>query len=279
MKLLRTLIIVICLGIMAFGGYKIYSIQSGYRQGEQTYQALEQFIQPAAPSSKPAPAKKEEKPKPQPASSAEETVGQTIPEQEEEAPVRFPTVDFDSLRRINSGVVGWIYCEDTSINYPVVQGKDNDYYLDHMFDGQPNGSGAIFLNSRNLADFSDAHTIIFGHNMKNGSMFAGLSQFRDQSYFEEHPRFLLMTPEGNYTMDVFAGVVMGEWDKVWKTSFADDAEMEDWLDEMIRKSEIDSDIVPTAADRILTLSTCTYEYDGARFLVMGVLREAKENAG
>lgn len=271
MKILRGIIIFICLGIIAFGCWKIFSIQFGYHQGEQAYEELETFIAIPEPPTATRPAGT----KPTATNAAAATAPDGVPEETlEYVPIDFPEVDFNALRGVNPGVVGWIYCEGTSINYPIVQGPDNDYYLDHLFNGQPNGSGAIFLDRRNKADFSDVNSIVFGHNMKNGAMFAGLTGYKTQSFYEEHPRFLLMTPEKNYVAEIFAGVVMGEWDKVWQIDFADDSEIEGWLENLIAQSRITTDVTPTAEDRILTLSTCSYEYNGARFVVLCVLRAA-----
>lgn len=260
MKILRGVILTVCFAVIAFGCWKICSIRSGYRQGEKTYTALEAYVSPPALQ-----------PMKTASAAADKPTGEGSPPAEQ---IEFPVVDFAALRAVNPNVVGWIFCEDTAVNYPVVQGPDNDYYLDHMFTGEPNGSGAIFLNSRNNRDFTDRNNIIFGHNMNNGAMFHALSGFKDQSFYELHPRFLLMTPEKNYVMDIFAGAVMAEWDDVWKIGFVDDGEMECWLADIAAQSKITTPIHPTPADTILTLSTCTYEYNGARFVVLGVLKEA-----
>lgn len=260
MKILRTLLVTVCLGLIAFGCWKIYTIQSGYRQGEQAYEKLEEFVVIPSASTAP-PAQTESAP----------TEPEALPAPMEEI-IDFPVVDFQSLQTVNPDVVGWIYCEDTAINYPVVQGADNDYYLDHLFDNTPNGSGAIFLDSRNSRDFSDTNSILFGHNMKNGAMFAGLSDFKVQSFYEEHPRFLFVTPEKHYVVEIFAGVVVTEWDPVWQIDFADDEELEQWLENLAAKSEIETGLLPDVTEQILTLSTCSYEYDDARFVVLGILK-------
>ena len=96
-------------------------------------------------------------------------------------------IDLASLQGINNDAVGWIEIPDTSVSYPLVHTTDNTYYLTHTFDNKTNRSGSIFVEASNAADFSDLHTIIYGHNMKNGSMFAGLKNYSDQSYAEAHP--------------------------------------------------------------------------------------------
>lgn len=259
MKYLRITIFTVCLGIAAFSVWKICSIQSEYHQGEQTYEALEAFVSMPSPAEHKSDEYTQKPVQAAPETPAEESI--------------FPVVDFEGLRQINGSTVGWLCCEGTAINYPVVQGPDNEYYLNHLFDRTPNGSGSIYLNCDNKATFTDKNNIIFGHNMKNGSMFAGLSDFKEQSFALEHPRFLLVTPNANYTVEIFAGVVMGEWDIVWKTAFTTDEEMEVWLHNIQSRSRIVTDVVPTAKDTIVTMSTCSYEYDDARFVVMGVLKK------
>lgn len=265
MRKVRGVIIVICIAVMCFGGWKIYSIRSEYSQGEQTYESLEAYVS--------APESREESVQIQYAKEPE-TMPELTPEKEpEEEKIEFPSVDFDSLRKINPEIVGWICCENTVINYPVAQGTDNDYYLDHLFDGTPNGSGSIFMDKRNRADFSDPNIVIYGHNMRNGRMFADLVNYETQSFYEEHPRFLLMTPEKNYAVEIFAAMVVNEQDKVWQTDFSGAEEFEMWLKNNVSQSRISTGITPCAADQVVTLSTCSYEYQNARFVVMGILRE------
>ena len=87
--------------------------------------------------------------------------------------------------------------EGTKINYPIVQGEENSYYLKHLFSGEWNGSGCIFLDFRNDASFADRHSIIYGHHMKNGTMFTDLDKYKKQEFFDEHPIALLITPDKN----------------------------------------------------------------------------------
>ncbi len=123
------------------------------------------------------------------ATDAEETEQNSIEvpeltEPEETTPI---TVDFEALRKENGDVVGWLYCEDTPINYPIVQSEDNDYYLRRLLDSTWNIAGTIFMDYRNAPDFSDWNTIIYGHNMNNDSMFGTLQDYKKQAYYEEHP--------------------------------------------------------------------------------------------
>lgn len=184
-----------------------------------------------------------------------------------------PQVDFAALQTQNSDVIGWIYGPGTVINYPVVQGTDNEYYLTHMFDGSENKCGSIFMDCLNESDFSNSNSILHGHHMKNGSMFAGLMNYESQSYFDSHPVLWLVTPEKSYQIEIFSGFVTSTDSDVWQISFATGEAYQSWLDKMADNSVFESGVIPSADDNILTLATCSYEYDNARFVVMGILRE------
>lgn len=184
-----------------------------------------------------------------------------------------PQVDFASLRVLNSDVVGWIYGPGTRINYPVVQGTDNSFYLTHMFDGKENKCGSIFMDSMNNIDFSSTNSILHGHHMKNGSMFASLTEYESQAYYDSHPVLWLATPEKSYQVEIFTGFVTEVDSEAWQIEFATKEEYKSWLDRMKERGMFECDVIPETEDRILTLATCSYKYDDARFVVMGIMRE------
>ena len=106
-------------------------------------------------------------------------------------------VDFDALFAKSQDIIGWLYCPDTPINYPVVQAADNEYYLHRLLDDRNNSGGTLFVDYRNSSDLSDWNSIIYGHNMRNDSMFGSLTDYKSQSYFDAHPEIFLLTPERN----------------------------------------------------------------------------------
>ena len=114
------------------------------------------------------------------------------------------TVDFESLSQVNDDVVGWIYSDDTPINYPVVQADDNQYYLHRLIDHSEDFAGSIFMDYRNTRNFYDLNTILYGHNMKNQSMFSTLQAYNDQDYFDTHPILYLLTPKQAYKIELIA---------------------------------------------------------------------------
>lgn len=248
------LLAAIFLGVSGFAGYQLYLQMSEYAEGEKSYSSLTDYVQIPQASMSPAPDQDENEPP--------------------DAPdILWPEVDFAALAAVNPGIVGWLYCEDTVINYPVAQADDNSYYLKHLFDGTYNANGCLFLDCRVGADFSNSHSIIYGHHMKNGSMFSSLDSYKKQKYFDEHPRLLLLTPEENYVIELFAGYVANVEEDAWNIAFADEIEFEHWLVSAISKSTFDSPVTPSPKDSVITLSTCSYEFNNARFVVLGVLQK------
>lgn len=206
----------------------------------------------------------------------QETAGETAAYSENQVYYgKSPQVDFEGLKARNSDVVGWIYGPGTAINYPVVQGSDNEYYLTHMVDGRENKCGSIFMDSLNEADFSNTNSIIHGHHMRNGSMFADLTGYSSQDYYDTHPILWLTTPDKSYKVELFAGFVTDPDSDVWQIEFAGREEYRSWLDRMMERSAFQSDVKPGEDDRILTLATCSYEHSDARFVALGILRETE----
>ena len=132
--------------------------------------------------------------------------------------------------------------------------------------------GCLFLDSRVACDFSGGNSIIYGHYRKNGSMFAALAGYKEQSYYDQYPQMLLITPESAYTVELFSGYVTGTDGQAWQTVFSDEEAFVQWLGSVADASMFQSDVEPMASDRILTLSTCSYEFENARFVLLGVLR-------
>lgn len=157
--------------------------------------------------------------------------------------------------------------------YPVVQGHDNSFYLKHLFGGEWNGAGCIFLDSRVEPDLSARHSVLYGHHMKNGTMLSDIAKYKDQTYYENHATGMILTPSKNYWIEFFAGYVAGADDEnAWKVTFATEDEYVDWLNETVGRAWIKSEVIPTAEDRVITLSTCSYEFNNARFVLVGRLK-------
>lgn len=186
-------------------------------------------------------------------------------------------VDFSTLQQQNSEVVGWLYNADTVISYPVVQTTDNDYYLTHLFDGTENKMGAVFMDYKNDAGMNDRNTILYGHHMKNGSIFASLVEYQEQAYYEQHKELFYATPQGDYRVEVYAGF-LAEGSEAVPISFDSDEAFLDYAAGIKDRSTFDSGITLDSKDRLLTLYTCTYEFSDARYLLVGRLIPWEEKA-
>ena len=182
------------------------------------------------------------------------------------------SVDFSVLKQENEDIVGWLYLEDSPINYPVVQSYDNDYYLRRLVNGEYNIAGSLFMDYRNDSNLEDNNTIIYGHNMKNNTMFGSLQEYKNQNYYDNHKVMYYFTPEKNYIIELFTGYTISVESDIYDLSVIDSSKLE----ELISKSDFESNTKVTEEDKIITLSTCAYEYDGARYVVMGVLKEIEK---
>lgn len=183
------------------------------------------------------------------------------------------TVDFKELKRINPDTVGWIRFEHMDISYPIVQGNDNDYYLTHSFYKEEIKCGSIFIEAENAPDFSDRNTFIYGHNMKDKSMFAKLNMFKDEQVYRENPEFLIYTEEGIYRYSIFSCYQADvSWDS-FVYQFADEQQYGEWLQKIKGRSLYDTGVKPKAEQKTVTLMTCTPAGEEYRFLVHGVLSE------
>jgi sortase B len=252
-------VLVICACVVLFSGYKIAEKLLEYKQGTDAYTALEEYLRP--PPARP---------------TAQSAPPEEVPP---ESGVDWPLVDFDGLRAVNADLAAWLICPGTEVNYPVAHGADNSFYLTHMFDLTYNKSGTLFVDARNSAGFLDRNTIIYGHNMRNHSMFWTLTQYKTQAYYDAHPTMWILTPEGNYTLELFAGYVASPDDDAWRIDFSGDDAYMDWLYLTAAGSTFQSTGVQLLADdRVVTLSTCSYEYNNARYIVVGKLVPALDGA-
>jgi len=174
---------------------------------------------------------------------------------------------FDKLLEINSDIVGWIRIENTGIDYPVVQSGDNDYYLKHNVEKQPSTRGSIFMDYRNTNLNDNIHTVIYGHDMKDGSMFGMLSKYKDAAYYHEHDMITFEGIEEPMKFQIFSVYIYSPKDQFFEYEFADDQHYNAYLDRIMKKSMYDTGIKVTTDDQLLTLVTCTYEVSDARLIV------------
>lgn len=181
------------------------------------------------------------------------------------------TIDFDALKTINPDIVGWITIPNTRIDYPIVAGPDNDYYISHSANKERNRAGAIFLDAANSRDFSDPNTIIYGHRMNSGAMFGTLKQYQDRAFFNENRHVLIYTPDHTFVYEVFATYTTPDISDTYTLFSGGGPEFLSYLETMAKKADFPIDTDFTETSRIITLSTCTQYQADKRYILQAVL--------
>ena len=242
------------------------------QENQRSQQDYDQAMQIAGAQHDDAPAQTE----PAPVSTGEADIPQESQAQIPEDPViqELLNIDLDALRKENEDVIGWICIPDTKINYPLLQWTDNDFYLNHTWKQSNNASGAIFMEYQNKPDFSEFNTIIYGHNMRNGDMFGSLHYYRRPNYWKEHPYVYIVNDEGVIRFDVFAAQSASTQSVIYGLGIETDPRKEEFIRFARDYSFFEGDVIPTAEDRILTLSTCTGAGHANRWVVLSVLNDA-----
>ena len=193
----------------------------------------------------------------QPVQNHEPTWVPAPPEEEDPNIQVMEDIDLEALRQVNPDVIGWIWIPDTEVNYPVMQGTDNNYYLNYTWDGNKSIMGSIFMEHQNSPELTDFNTMIYGHNMDNGSMFASLRYYSDESYWKTHPYVYLRSDQGVYRYEIFSFYITEVEGNAYGIGFATDRIKTLFLNEICRDSVVKTNIRPENTDRILTLSTCS----------------------
>jgi sortase B len=238
------LILAVSLCVLVFSGYKLWEIQRAYQIGNSFYSDLAGRVQTEA------------------SSAAPQTPNVDIPAL---------GVDFKALSEVNTDTVAWLFSPDTMIDYPVMKASEYDYYLHHLPDGSYNVNGTLFIDYNNAPDFSDKLTIVYGHHMQSGAMFGSLVGYKNQAYFEEHPYMYLYTEGGNYRIDLLYGCVIGAGQ--WRErAFMYETNVDALISYAAYNTTFESQAQRLPSDRIVAMSTCTYEFDDARYVVLGILR-------
>lgn len=229
--------LIIFLGIFTYSSYKLFKIYEGYKLGVEEYSSLESYIE------------------------------EINSENQYEAPIN---INFDVLKEINEDIVGWIYFENININYPIVKGENNSYYLEHTFKNNNNSSGSIFMDYRNDYEFNDPNTIIYGHNMRNGSMFGSLMKIMNEDTYRENTKFWILTNNNKYKCEIFSAYIDESTSESYKLGFENKEEYNEYLNSIVEKSLYITGINPTQDDSVITLSTCATAEGSSRFIVHAI---------
>lgn len=177
--------------------------------------------------------------------------------------------EFQSLKSQNPDMAAWIAFDTLDISYPVMHGEDNTYYLTHTFSGKTNSSGSIFMEVGNSNDFNDCHTLLYGHNMKNGSMFGLLKKYRDEEFYQGNEFFTIYLDDRYYRYQIFSVHTVSITDPVYTIGFAANQEFSDWVEQLNRQAWYDTGTKAGIGDKVITLSTCSSS-DKVRYVVHGM---------
>ena len=247
------IVLIVSLAAVVVSGINVFRLSREYQKGINEYQQLESYA-----------SVKEEAPVQEVSTEAEET------EEESLIPVSVD-IQYDELKKINEDFAGWLYYEPLDISYPIVRGNDNDYYTHYTFEGEKNSSGAIFMDFLNKTDCSDYNTIVYGHNMRNGTMFGSLKKMlNDSSIQEENPDFYVFTEDKAYMYEIFA-VYLTQADSRTYDLIRNEEEQQGFLDYVDETATWRSDKVVSASDKVMTLSTCHGLHSNNRTIILGVL--------
>lgn len=255
----RGIVILALAAVLLVSGGMVVRRLVEYRLGDQEYEQAQELVQLPDLDALPQPDESQEEPQ-------EEQTVYVDPYADALA-----AMDFSALREVNSDVLGWILIPGTNLSYPLLQGDDNQYYLNHTWRKSYNSVGAIFMECRNSADLSDFNTIIYGHRMNNRSMFGILHQYTSQNYWKSHPYIYITDDNGSHRYQVFAAYEVSTSGAAYQIGFSGDASKQAFLDACLAQSVIDTGVTPHVYDKILTLSTCTGDGHATRWVVQAVL--------
>lgn len=214
-----------------------------------------------------------------------EKVQKEVSKQKEEVPEETSAyvspIDFTELQKTNVDIYAWIEIPGTNVNYPIVQSVTDDaYYLDHTIEGAKGFPGSIYTESLNSKEFTDFNTVIYGHNMKDGSMFQNLHNFEDSAYMEQNSQVIIYTPNQKRTYEIFAAVVYDDKHILMDYDFTQEAQRIGFLQSVSSAKSmvggIRDGVNVTSESNILTLSTCIGDQPNNRFIVEAVLQNVEE---
>ena len=207
----------------------------------------------------------------------QDTDAQTLPEADQSSftvtQVPLVSMDFSELQQINSEIIGWIWSEGCSMDYPIMQTYDNSYYMYHLYNREYNPHGSIFQDYRCAEDFTGKSSVLYGHAIRDEKavMFGKLKEYKNQEFYDANPTMMLYTPNGDYLIELFSGTVEDGNYEFIRFEFEDDADFIDYVEDLKSRSTFKSDVEVSADDQIISLLTCSYETLNARYMVVGKL--------
>lgn len=227
-RMINNTLLIICIFIFCISTWKLYGYYRSYKKAKDTYSKI-----------------------------AKENVKISKNERK---------IDFKKLKSQNQDIAGWIYIRGTTIDYPIVQGKDNEEYLHQDFNKKKSSSGTIFLDNNCKKDFTSDNNIIYGHHMKNGTMFAQLLKFREKSFLKKHNEIMIFTPDRTIHLKVISAYAQKAQNKI-PVTFANDKQKKAYIKKIESMSEQTIKTSRINDSHIYTFVTCSYEGEDNRIYV------------
>ena len=236
-KIILDVIMIAALGVAGFSGYKLYKETEKYRVAQASYKDLRKDVLVEAEGDK-------------------------------------KVIDWDALHAVNEDIGLWITMPGSTIDYPVIYQNDNEFYLRHLPDGTWNEAGTVFVDMNNGRDICDANTVLYGHHMLDDPlMFAELENFKDADYAADHKEIHIYSPEHEWIMYPVGGFVTTGYDDYVKVKFATAEDYQAYIDSLMERNIVESDVSLTKDDKMMLLSTCSYDvYDG-RWVLFGKIEQ------
>lgn len=256
-QMIRKIIFVLALAVFLFSAGKLIQIGWNYYTADKEYQKLQEY------------AKSEAK------ETGEGKSGLAAEAEEATEATGGLTIDFAGLQRKNPDCIGWLEIPGPDISYPIMQGADNDYYLTHTFSGEERTAASIFIDCANQTDFADENTFIYGHNMKNKSMFGRLNDYNEKSFYEKYPDIFVYTPAKTFHYKIFScyPAEIAAQSDAFTLSFGTKEEYAAYQEQVKGYSLYDTGVDTDADHNMITLMTCNKRGYDYRFLVHAICIE------
>lgn len=239
--MLKKGILIILIAVFCFSAFKIYEIISANQQEKQEHDKLLEYVE--------------------------------VVEDEQVEDTFELNVDQDSLLAVNPDYAGYIYIPNTDINYPIVQGLDNYYYLNHTFEKQYNYAGAIFMDYRLNKDFNNYQTLIYGHKVNHGTMFTDLNKFEDETFFNANPSFYINIDGVSHEVEISSFSLVPSDNSIYNLSLSDENQLLSYYNDVRSNAMYTNDVSLNSGDRLISLSTCAYDANSdMRYVLQGIIR-------
>jgi sortase B len=254
------MVLLLAIGIMGYAGVQLTQIERIYQEGNSVYEDLSNRVRRNTAADYPA-------------RQTEASLSSESSDKSERKDIYIPNIDIDFavLKAINEDAVAWLYSPGTVIDYPVMKADDYSYYLEHLADRTRNVNGSIFIDYNCPPDFSGQLTILYGHHMRSGGMmFGSLEEYKNQKYYQEHPFMYLYTEKESYRIDLLYGFVIGAGQ--WRErAFMYEVNLEEFLTYAAHNTTFESGAEYKGGEQIIAMSTCSYDFNDARYVLIGIL--------